>query len=276
MADPKRIVFIPDTQIRPEVPTPHIDWLGDYVTSIRPDVIVIAGDWWDMASLSSHDVGLPMEGRRYKDDLESGNEAFRRFCAPIEAEQARLAANKKRLWKPRKIYLKGNHEIRADRVASEDPKLFGTIGSDDCDVRDFERFQFLERVWEQGVVFSHYFQNPHSSRPIGGNIENMLTKVGNSFVMGHVQGYAHGSKDLACGKTVHGIRAGSCYLHREEYRSNQGQKHWRGLIRLEECDGEGGFSFMDVTLDFLSRRYTGLPLSEYMPKQYPMGDWSHL
>src|SRR5690348_8886835 len=90
----------------------------------------------------------------------------------------RLLRPSRRLWKPRKIYLKGNHEIRADRVASEDPKLFGTIGSDDCDVRDFERFQFLERVWEQGVVFSHYFQNPHSSRPIGGNIENMLTKVG--------------------------------------------------------------------------------------------------
>jgi len=278
MADaPKRHIFVPDTQVRPDVPTDHIEWCARYIVEMKPDVLVVAGDWFDFPSLNSHELpgSIPMEGRRYKDDLDAGNSAFRRFCAPIEAEQARLVANKKRVWKLRKIAMLGNHEIRADRVASNDPKLFGAIGSQDCDFRDFERHPFLERVWADGICYSHYFQNTHSSRPIGGNVENRLTKVGCSFMAGHEQGYLHGSKTLACGKTIHGIVAGSCYLHQEPYRGAQGQRHWRGLIVANEVQ-DGDFSFMDVTLNFLCRKYEGVPLQEYMVRKYPMGDWSHL
>lgn len=276
MADaPKRHIFVPDMQHRPETPQDHVSWCARYIVEMLPDVLVVGGDWFDFASLSSHDTGIPMEGRRYKDDLDCGNKAFADFCAPIEAEQARRIRGKKKPWRVRKIALLGNHEIRADRVASQDPKLYGSIGSADCDFRDFERHPFLERVWVDGVCYSHYFQNFHSSRPIGGKVSNRLSKIGASFIAGHEQGYDHGCLPLACGKTIRGIVAGSCYLHREDYRGNQGQRHWRGLIVLNEVE-DGDFSFMDVTLDYLCRKYEGVRLREYMDRKYPYQDWSHL
>ena len=40
----------------------------------KPDVVVCLGDWFDMASLSSHDKGKKsFEGRRYKQDVAVGD-----------------------------------------------------------------------------------------------------------------------------------------------------------------------------------------------------------
>ena len=57
MADePRRHLFIPDTQIRPNIQTDHIDWIAQAIVDYLPDVIVVGGDWWDMH--------LPQQPRR--------------------------------------------------------------------------------------------------------------------------------------------------------------------------------------------------------------------
>lgn len=268
---------MPDTQVRPGVPTDHIDWIAQYIVEKKPDVIIHLGDHFDFPSLNSHEQpgSVPMEGQRYQADLDAGNEAFERLCKPMEAEVARLKSNKKKAWSPRKVFLFGNHEIRADRVASNDPKLYGFVGSENCNVRDWERHPFLERVWIDGVCYSHYFQNTHSSRPIGGGVENRLAKIGSSFVQGHEQGFKPGVKELANGKTIRGVICGSCYLHVEPYRGAQGQNHWRGVVLLHEVE-DGDFSVMDVTLKYLCKKYTGQNLREYMVRKYPFQQWEHL
>lgn len=272
-----RHIYVPDTQVRPGVPTDHLDWVSAYIVEKAPDTIVVAGDWWDFPSLSSYEEpgSIALEGARVQDDIVVGNMAFEKFCAPIKAEVQRQRKNRKEPWKPACLFTLGNHEDRADRVASASAKWQGVIGSDQCDTQFFQRFPFLQIAWVDGVAYSHYFSSPHSGKPIGGTAQNRITKIGSSFVHGHQQGLDYGTKLMGNGKTLTGVIAGSCYVHIEKYRGNQGQRHFRGIVALNEVrDGE--FCPMAVTLDFLCRKYEGMPLLVYHKKKYSRQNWEHL
>lgn len=273
---PRRHFIIPDTQTRPGVPLDHLDWIGRYIALKRPDVIVHLGDHWDFPSLNGHEQpgSVPLEGARYADDLFVGNEAFKRIALPIEAEIARIAKNKQSAWTPRKVFLFGNHEARADRVANNNPKFVGTIGSDQCDVRDWERHRFQEQVLIDGIYYSHFFSNTGTGKPIGGEIPNRLAKVNASFIQGHEQGKRDGSRITSTGKTLYGLVAGSCYLHLEPYRGPH-QRHWRGVFLLSEVE-DGEYDRAEISLKYLCRRFEGMELYQFCNLKYPNGDWNHL
>lgn len=275
--EPRKHLYLPDCQVRPGVPLDHIDWMAQAIVDYMPDVVVCGGDWFDFPSLSMHEQpgSAPLENQRYKDDLDAGNEAFARLCKPMEAEIAWRKSSHKKRWEPRKVVTIGNHETRADRVASNNPKLLGTIGSDDCDFRDWERHGFLKIVEIDGILYSHYFQSSHSARPIGGSIPNKLSRIGSSFVHGHVQGLDMGTKMMANGKTLWGVQAGSAYLHEEAYRGAQGQRHFRGIIILNETH-DGECCPMVLSLDYLCRKYEGMSLHRYMVLKYAYQGWDHL
>jgi hypothetical protein len=266
---PQRHFLIPDTQVRPGVPTDHVDWIAQAIVDYLPDSVFHIGDHWDMPSLSMHDIAgsRAMEGARYEDDIQAGNEAFARLCAPMEAEQARRARRKIKAWKPRKAFCLGNHENRINRAVNNAPKWAGTIGEHHLLTRDWERHPFLSRVWQDGLLYSHYFQSSHSSHAIGGTIDNRLNKIGASFVQGHEQGFRYGTRIQASGATWHGLVAGSCYLHDEDYRGNQGQGHWRGVVVLNEVR-DGDYCVMPLTLDYLCRKYEGMSLADFLRKKY--------
>jgi len=58
--------ILPDCQVKPGVPLNHLEWAGRFVVDKRPEVVVCLGDFADMPSLSSYDVGKKsFEGRRY-------------------------------------------------------------------------------------------------------------------------------------------------------------------------------------------------------------------
>lgn len=264
---PRRHFVIPDTQVRPGVPTGHIDWIAQAIVDYMPDTVIHIGDHWDMPSMSMHDGpgSMKMEGARYEDDVQSGNEAFERLCAPMEEEQARRVRRKIKQWNPRKLFLFGNHENRIYRAVCNSPKWAGTIGEHHLKTRDFERHPYLTRVWQDGIIYSHFFQSSHSSYAIGGTIDNRLNKIGASFVQGHEQGFRYGTRIQASGANWHGLVAGSCYLHDEDYRGAQGQGHWRGVVVLNEVQ-DGDYCVMPLTLDYLCRKYEGISLAAYLRK----------
>lgn len=253
---PRRHLFIPDTQVRPGVDTSQIDWAAQAIVEYKPDVIVHGGDHWDFPSLNGWNAAgsKELENTRYQEDLEAGNEAFRRLVAPMEKERARLARNKDRQWNPRKVFIGGNHEDRADRVARNEPKWEGVIGSHNCQTLDWERHPFLEIVDIDGISYSHYFSAQHSGRPLGGSVENRLSRIGRSFVCGHEQGLLYGMKQFPGGLRRQGIVAGSYYLHDENYRGLQCNGEWRGLIILNEVVN-GTYDVMPISLDYLRRKF---------------------
>lgn len=269
----RRHIYIPDTQVRPGVPLDHIAWIGQACVDYLPDVIVVGGDWWDFPSLNSHSKpgSAPIEGARFKNDVDIGNGSFHSFNKPIKKEQTRRRGK----WNPMKVFTAGNHENRADRAAIDDPKWMGVVGTQHCNVEDFKWHGFLKRVFIDGLCYSHYFQSSHSKFAIGGSIDNRLNKIGCSFIQGHEQGKKEGSRIMASGKTHYGLVAGSCYLHEEEYRGAQGQRHWRGIVVLNEVE-DGEYDIMPLSLRYLCKRYEGTSLFDYMQKKYKGGSWEHL
>lgn len=265
-------ILIPDTQVKPGVPTDNLHWIGQYIVDKFADkdvVLVHIGDHADMPSLSSYDRGKKAaEGRRYWQDIQAANEGFERLCEPLEAhnnrrrEEARRAHKKAKLWQPERHVTLGNHENRINRAAEDEAFLDGTITTDHLNFRGWQVHDFLEVVHIDGVAYSHYFANPMTGRPYGGqNIDTRLKTIGQSFTMGHQQGLWYGTR-YVLGKSQHGLVAGAAYVHQEEYLGPQGNAHWRGIVVCHQVN-EGSYDVMTVSLDYLARRYHGMTLAEY-------------
>jgi hypothetical protein len=254
---PHTHIIIPDTQARPNVPNDHLQWIGEYIASAyggRKNVTVIhLGDHWDMPSLSHYDRGkLAMEGRRYVEDVEAGN-----FAMQLLDEAMRVPR-----WKPRKVFLFGNHEDRITRAAEDNAQLEGAVTLDHLRLDDWETHAYLDPTWIDGVCYAHYFYNPMTGRPYGGqNVETRLKTIGHSFTMGHQQGLLYGLRSTLAGMQ-HGLVAGSAYIHDETYKGFQGNSHWRGIIVAHQV-AAGSYDPMFVSLDYLCRRSQGKPLVEW-------------
>lgn len=260
-------LVIPDTQVKPGVPIDHLYWISEYIEERDPDVVIHLGDHWDMPSLSSYDKpgSKSMEGRRYREDVEAGNEGMRALDSAERRENKRRAKNKKSLKRRQKFLLRGNHEERILRAIESDPRLEGVIGYHDLESPGWETVEFLEVLELSGVWYSHYFYNPMTGRPFTGTVDNRLRQIGHSFTMGHQQTYLQATRYVG-NQQQRGLIAGACYLHDEDYKGPQGNNHWRGVIVKHEVQG-GAYDLMEVSLDYLCRRYEGVSLSYFLSKQ---------
>ena len=250
-----KIVVIPDAQVKKGVPIDHLLHIGKYIAEKKPDVIVNIGDFFDMPSLSSYDKGQKsFEGRRYLDDIESGNLAMDLFMQPIRKEMKRLKRNKKKAWNPRFIYTMGNHENRITRAIEKDAVLEGVIGYKDFSLKEWEVYDFLEPVIVEGVAFAHYFTSGVMGRPVS-SASALLTKKHMSCVMGHVQDRSIAYAKRADGVQMTGLFAGICYQHDEEYLNSQTNGSWAGIWMLHNVK-DGAFDEMPVPLQYLKDKYS--------------------
>lgn len=261
MSKPRRHFIVPDRQIKPGVPLDHNRWIGQAIRDYAPDVVVDIGDNADFPSMSTHTGAgsKDKEGRRLLADIESANEGERLLREGMGG------------FKPKRLVrLRGNHEHRLSRYVEANPVLEGLVGLHLLDDRGWEVIPYFSGspgyVRIDGVTYAHYFANPNTGKPIGGTITNRLAKIGDSFVQGHVQGLLQGSVQLATGRLIHGIVAGSAYIHDEEYKG-AANAHWRGVVVLNEVR-DGTFCEMPLTLDYLCRRYEGTSLARYLQRKY--------
>lgn len=261
-------LVIPDTQVKPGVPTDHLGWIGRYILEKRPDVVVHLGDHWDMPSLSSYDKGkLRFEGRRYREDVDAGNQAMRQMRHPVEQFNYGRRRRGQDEYLPEWVFLFGNHEDRIDRGRQEYPWLDGMIGYHDLDTAGWQTFPFLTPVWIDGVAYSHFFANPNTGKPWGGAAPTRLKNIGHSFTMGHQQTLDYALRPVGRGMH-HGLIAGAAYLHDEDYKGAQANNHWRGIIIKHQVE-DGSYDPSFISLDYLCRRYEGVRLQEFMASRYP-------
>jgi len=251
-----KIAIIPDCQVKTGVATSYLSWIGQYLAEKKPDIIVQIGDFADMPSLSSYDIGKKaFEGRTYKADIAAVKLAMSTLMSPILEERDRLKRNKEKGWKPKLVLTLGNHEDRIDRAINLDRKLDGLISVMDLEYEKFgwEVHPYLEVVILEGIAFSHYFTTGIMGRPVT-SASALLTKKHMSSIMGHVQHRQIAYGQRADGQQMTGIFVGSCYLHDEDYLGNQGNNYWRGIWMLHEVNN-GSFDEMPVSLDYLKRIY---------------------
>lgn len=251
-----KILVIPDCQIKEGVPTDHLVWAGKAICEYKPDVVINMGDFADMPSLSTHDkVGSKyFEGLRYKKDIDVAKEAMTKLLAPIKEMQNKQKKNKEKVYKPRMVMLMGNHENRIDRAVNNNPTLEGLISTKDlCYEDDWEVHEFLHPVFINGVGFNHYWPVGAMGRPAS-SAATIINKLHMSCVAGHQQGKQVAYSKRADGKPVCAIIAGSYYLHDESYMDKLSNRHWRGLVVLNEVE-DGHFDEMFLSIEYLGRKY---------------------
>lgn len=254
---PLKILWLPDCQQKPGVDPTFLRAVGNYIVHKKPDIIVNAGDFWDMPSLSSYDRGTKAShGRTVLADIEAGRLAMDIMMEPLLELQQRQRDNKKKVYNPRKVFLIGNHEQRIERHVNSNPELDGFLSYNalGLDRHGWEVIPFLQTINLGGVLFSHYFYNPLTGRPLGGSIENRLNKIKMSFVQGHVQGLQIGTSFRPDGSKCWGIVAGSGYEHDEQYIGPQANDHWRGILMLYNVQN-GDFGHYTVPLHWLKENY---------------------
>ncbi len=248
--------IIPDVQAKPGHDFTYLEKTGRYLVEKQPDTLICIGDFADMPSLSSYDVGSKsFEGRRYVHDIEAAQQAMTALMQPIEDYNTHQRKNGKKQYKPRKILTLGNHENRINRAINLDPKLDGVLSVDDLDYSTkwgWEVYPFLEIVVVDGVAYSHYFVTGVAGRAAA-TAAAQLRKTNMSSVAGHQQGLQIASTTRADGKMLQSIIAGSFYEHDEDYLGPQGNNHWRGCLMLHDVQ-DGNFDIMPISLSYLNNR----------------------
>lgn len=247
---------LPDCQIRAGDNTDFLRAIGNYIVRKQPDVIVNLGDFADMPSLSSYDVGKKsFEGRRYTHDITAAKEAMAVLLEPIKQFNERAKRNKEKQYKPRMVFTIGNHEHRINRAVENDSKLDGVLSIDDLQYKEFgwEVYPFLDVVIVDGIAYSHYFTSGLLGRPVS-TASACLSKKHMSCIQGHQQGLQIATGYRADGAAITCIIAGSCYEHDEDYLGPQGNNHWRGCLMLHDVN-EGQFDLMNIKLDWLKKKY---------------------
>lgn len=251
-----RHLWIPDTQVREGVEIDHIRSLGNYIEDKRFEKIIIAGDWWDIPSLSHYNSKLDQEKQRIKDDIAAGNRAMELLWKPLETRNRKASRWHKKKWWPEVHFLYGNHEYRIERFVQDNPVLEDFLG---YHLLNLNRFQmtchpFKEILSLDGIDYSHYFYQPKTGRPYSGMIETRLKNIGHSFTQGHDQEFAYGERQLPNGEIHHGLVAGAFYMHDETYKGPQGNSQWRGVVVKNEVK-DGRYDIMKVSLNYLLRKY---------------------
>jgi hypothetical protein len=247
-------LIIPDVQAKYGEDFTFLSHIGQYIVDKKPEVIVNLGDFVDMESLSSYDVGKKsFEGKRYVKDVAAAQLAMDCLLQPLREFNAKAKKNKEKLYRPRMVLTLGNHEQRIARAIENDPKLEGLIKYEDLPYKDWEVHDFLKPVFIDGIAYCHYFPTGVMGRPAS-SASAMVSKLHMSCIAGHQQGKQVAYGKRPDGSTITCIIAGSCYEHNEGYLDHQTNNHFRGLVMLHEVKN-GCFDEMFVSLDYLKGKY---------------------
>jgi hypothetical protein len=247
---------IPDCQIRPGDDFEFLTKIGEYIVDKQPEKIICLGDFADMASLSSYDVGKKaFEGRRYINDINATNDAMGALLKPLEEYNANARKSKHKQYSPQMTMCLGNHENRINRAINDDPKLEGVLSIDHLNYAAYgwDVHKFLDVVIIDGIAYSHYFVSGLLGRPAT-TAAAQLNKAHCACVAGHQQGLQIATGKSAKGHLITSIIAGSCYEHDEEYMGPQGNNHWRGALMLNDVQPTGEFDVMPLSLKYLKNR----------------------
>lgn len=246
------IVFLPDAQVKPGVDLTYLRCQGKYIAQKKPDVIVCAGDFADMESLSTYDKGKKSaEGKRVTKDIEAAIAGMIALLTPVRSAQVSHPE-----WKPRLVLTLGNHEQRIVRHVEANPELAGFLSYDSLRYKEFgwEVYDYLQPVVIGGVTFIHYWPNPFTGKPLGGTAANILQKVGCSVVQGHKQTLDVATRTLHNGVQQWSIVAGSSYDFDEDYKGFTGNCHYRGIVVMHNVKN-GGFDPLFVSTEYLKERF---------------------
>ncbi len=221
----QRILVCPDAH-HPYVDRRAWDCFLGAAEVLRPDVLVIIGDFADMYAISSH----PKHPARKVS-----------FSQEIEATQAALA-ELQRLAIPRVAYCEGNHEQRLERyITANCPELFGTVAG----MRDLLQID-KRRGWEwhpyKTFVRIGHMSFTHDVGRAGVNaLRQTLIDFGDNIAFGHTHRLGTAYAGTVDGGTHVGLNVGwlgdvTAVDYRHQFMVKREWQHGFGLID-QDADG---------------------------------------
>ena len=230
-------LVIPDSHAHPDHSNERFNWLGSLIADVKPDKVIMVGDWADMPSLSSYDFGTKgYEGRRYVKDIEAAVDAQERMFHEIR---------KRKKKQPKFVMLEGNHEHRITRAISADAAhLDGVISLADL---SFEHFGWHFVPYnggtpgiheEDGVAYAHYFTSGVMGRPIGGlhPAYQLLAKQYQSCTQGHIHTTDYCVRTNAVGRNVHGLVCGVYQDYFADFAGEANNLWWPGVVVCHDVE----------------------------------------
>jgi hypothetical protein len=229
-------LVLPDAHVKDGESLERFTWFSKLILDLQPDVVINIGDFFDMESLCSFDVGHSyFEGRRLRRDLEAGWTAQDLIRDPI------IRRKKKR---PRFVALEGNHEWRLTKARSKNITLLDGIV-------DHRAFGWTDQGWEwypyvgdtpaviqiDGIHYTHFVTTQATSNAMSGvNIaSSILAKTMRTVVQGHTHSLDIHRKVNVAGDAQWGIVTG-CYiedLNSVRYAGTGAKNWWSGVVYIE-------------------------------------------
>lgn len=259
-----KILIIGDSHATPQSPNRRFDWLGNYIISQQPDVIVNCGDMADMSTLSSYDKGTRTAwGKTYKADVASVLDAQARLFAPTIKYNNTMGKKKKAGYRPKTIHTLGNHDDgRYNTFLNKNGEFTDHISIKDLCYDEYwdEVVPYLDVANYSGIAFSHFFYNKSQRYPLP-SAKAVLGHNHCSSVWGHTHAFDYAMTYSISGRRLVALNPG-CYLDTKDrgdtynYTGGQGDSRWwNGVCILHDVTPFGEFDVEQISAERLQRDY---------------------
>lgn len=199
----KTVIVLPDLHLTDKCPRDYLP-VKRFIKEIRPDEVILLGDFMDIESLSAWDYDKKrlMENKRYKREIVRANE-----------ELDFLQKYSKKV-----TYLEGNHEDRINRYLDKNPEMEGMIELEESlnlSKRKivFHKMNDLYRVGDMhfthGMWTSKYNANKH------------LTELGCNVCYGHQHKTQTSFQNQAMAKPIMAYALGTLGDKKPDYLKNR-------------------------------------------------------
>lgn len=244
--------------VAPKVNNKRFEALGNLIFDIKPDYTIDLGDFAEMASLNSYDTRYPkaIVSQSYQADIESVLDAQEKLWDKFTRRKVR---------KPHRIGIQGNHEFRIDRAVATDPRVEGKkygISFEHLQTRrfydEYHRYKnnapaIIER---DGVYYSHYIGSGNFGTALSGIHHGyaLTQKMAASVTVGHSHKRSYYVKQEAKPYPIHGLVAGNM-KGKEDGWSGQANNEWWSGVCVKRDIVNGNYDLEFISLARLERDY---------------------
>lgn len=255
-------LLVPDAHVSPDQDLSRFARAGQLIIERKPTRIILMGDFLTLESLSNWDLNRAgvMEGRRYQGDIAAGNMALDFMLTPLRLLQERQRRLKEKVYRPRIVYLYGNHEDRLLRYLDTRAELKEHLNlEEDLNLMDHgitDIIPYRQGIEFDGVNFTHAPMNA-ANQAVSGRyaIHRAAEMTAQSLVFAHthrrenVNFYRHGADNI-----TQVLMCGAFFEHTDAYAYGGLNSYWRGLCILTHWS-KGRFDVEDISLERLRSLY---------------------
>lgn len=240
---------------KPEVSNERFNWLGKFLSDLKPDYVIDLGDGADMCSLNQYDGKRPANvvTQSYQADINTYNDAMDRL-------KHTFRYNKKAM--PKFYGFEGNHEHRIKVAIDTDPRLAGVdVGlsfdhlNTDSHFHEYHEYEYgAPSVGTyDGVNYAHFFTGGNMGRPIAGvhHAYALLASQHKSSTCGHTHKRDMYFKDAV---PLIGTVVG-CFKGAPEGWAGQANKDWWSGILVKRELRDGHYEPEWISLATLEKEY---------------------